>query len=90
MKKAIKAGETPVHWERFEAIHSATPTNPAVKGYIYEGFAENYLAQVDRLAMMDTADHAEFNILVDACMACHREFCPGPMVRIKKLYLPEQ
>jgi len=30
-----------------------------------------------------------FQGLVESCMNCHRAFCPGPIVRIKKLYLKD-
>lgn len=30
-----------------------------------------------------------FNRMVDQCMNCHTEFCPGPKKRIRKLYLKE-
>ena len=30
-----------------------------------------------------------YSEVVDVCMTCHTQMCPGPKVRIKKLYLPK-
>jgi len=45
------------------------------------------------LEMIDESEEDDvpiaYTAMVESCMNCHREMCQGPMVRIKKLYLPD-
>lgn len=89
VKKSIVQGNTSVEIPRFEDIHTATPTDPDVHEDGFYVFADAYLWAVDALDVTDTAHAEHFNAVVDQCMHCHTEYCPGPKVRIKKLYIPE-
>jgi len=45
------------------------------------------LQAIESLETVDYARKADvFDSLVGNCMSCHQALCPGPMVKIKKLY----
>jgi hypothetical protein len=48
-----------------------------------------YLQSSERLNKSHDNLSETFNIMVDNCMNCHQKMCPGPMVKIKKLYIPK-
>mgnify|MGYP000070704993 CR=1 FL=1 len=53
-----------------------------------KNYADAYLNMLEQLKVSSKEDTAIlFQGLVESCMNCHRAMCPGPMVRIKKLYL---
>jgi len=46
-----------------------------------------YLESAKRLKTSKSNIPEVFNHMIDDCMNCHKQMCPGPMVKIKKLYL---
>jgi len=53
----------------------------------YQAFAKNFLQVVEAFEKSEIEKSTElFETLVTSCMNCHQVHCPGPMVRIKKLY----
>jgi hypothetical protein len=59
---------------------------------VYDPFAEHFLTTLDGFYKAKKKDRAQaYNALVQACANCHMQVCPGPLVRIKKMYvqLPE-
>jgi hypothetical protein len=71
----------------FKDMLTAEPTPGMVDHRTYDPFAFAYLFQVDSLYRAAPADRQEvFNAVVAGCAACHGEVCPGPLVRINKLY----
>ncbi|MFT4526756.1 MAG: hypothetical protein ACI85F_002936 [Bacteroidia bacterium] len=89
VKQQILAGEVPSGLKKFEIIHSAIPTDENASGPVFEGFATSYIQAIKALENSDSASVFKFNNMVDQCMNCHTEFCPGPKRRIKKLYISE-
>lgn len=87
IKQQVQAGETPTGLKRFESIHSAVPTDSDASGPIFESMATAYIESVKALEKADSTSVFRFNAMVDQCMNCHTEFCPGPKVKIKKLYI---
>lgn len=87
IKQQIEAGEFPSGLQKFEAIHSAVPTDSDVSGPIFESMATAYIQSIRAIEAGDSSTVFRFNSMVDQCMNCHAEFCPGPMKRIKKLYI---
>lgn len=89
MKQLIKAGKTPEVIENFEKIHSAQATEPdKAASKKFKLFADAYLNSLENLKDASTGEIKDlYNGVVESCMSCHRAMCPGPMVRIKKLYL---
>lgn len=89
LKQLVMNGETLSGLRKYQEIHSAIPTDSTVRGPVFEAFAQNYIASIKALETSDSASVFNFNHMVDQCMNCHTEFCPGPKKRIKKLYIRE-
>lgn len=95
MKKAIKSGEVPEDYrQKFKAIHSAEATDPDTRDAQFEAMSTAFLSSMDELYQKQQSGDKElikngYNLMVKACMNCHASYCPGPMVRIRKLYIPE-
>ena len=89
MKGQIQKGEQPEVFKQFEEIHSVSATEPEKQASPeFKAFARAYHQSLESLKSA-TAEDAKplYNNMVDACMTCHRSMCPGPMVKIKKLYI---
>ena len=90
LKINIENGEMPKNIKDFNEIHSAVSTEPSkVKSELYQAMASVYKDSADRLKHNEIDMPKAFNLMVDNCMNCHKQMCPGPMVRIKKLYLED-
>ncbi len=91
IKKQVKNGEKPRFQVKFEAIHSATSTDPKdAQSEKYAIFAQSFSAALEQLKNSSPDDlEQKYRGFVESCMNCHQVMCPGPMVRIKKLYLPK-
>lgn len=87
-KQAIAAGEEPKFEIDLNAILTAKATVDAkTNNPNFRPKAEAYLEAMEALKRSEPAQRIKaFNAVVDACMACHRSVCPGPMMRIDKLY----
>lgn len=90
-KAALAAGEM----DATEATNilrmlSATPTEPHMVGAGFQPNAEVFIRNYEALhaTTSSVADRIKaHNNLVDACIACHNQFCSGPIPRITKLYI---
>lgn len=89
VKTKIQNGEMPELLLDFEKIHTAQATEPEkAASPAYKVHALSYLQAVDALKNADAGQlEKSYNKMVDACMNCHKALCPGPVVRIKKMYL---
>ncbi len=87
-KQAIAAGEEPKFEIDLSAILTAKATvDTKTNNPNYRPRAEAYLEAMEDFKLSGIAQRKKaFNAVVDACMACHRSVCPGPMMRIQKLY----
>jgi len=91
-KQQLLKGEQPELKVDYHKLFTAKPTEPAkVANPLYAGFASAYekAAQTFERGYNDDQVSA-YHHVVDACMNCHQEICPGPMVKIKKMYLSEK
>ena len=72
-------------------IHTAEATEPEkVKNTEFLVMAKAYEAAVDGLIAADRRNRPEaYQMMVNTCAQCHSTYCPGPMVKIKKMYLSE-
>lgn len=87
MKAAIQSGKMPTDVrEKFGKIYAAKPTDAEMKEGAYPAMAKIFLASMDNL-YDDKEQIKDYNLMIGACLACHQNQCPGPMVRIKKLLL---
>jgi hypothetical protein len=70
-----------------ERIHTATPTDPEVKTDEFKAYNELMINQAKALKETTANKKDAFNLFVNRCIDCHQSFCPGPIVRIKKLVI---
>ena len=91
IKQEIKNGKKPEILNKFKEIHTAVATEPEkVATEEYRLYADAYLNAIELLEQAD-AENVEdsYHGMVQACITCHRAVCPGPIVRIKKLMIPQ-
>jgi hypothetical protein len=75
--------------ESFKTMTTAEPTPGMVDHRTFDPFAFSYLHQLDSLYKVVPAQRQQaYDELVQYCVACHGQVCPGPLVRIKKLRMP--
>ncbi len=88
-KEKIKKGEIPDLLIDFENIHTANATEPEkAASPTFKVHALSYIQAVNALKNADRNNLEKSHTdMVDACMNCHKALCPGPMVKIKKMYL---
>jgi hypothetical protein len=90
-RQAVLKGNNPgLDIETLERIHSAQATEPdKVASPLFAAMSDSYLAAVK--ALNSAADSAalskSYSLMVKQCEVCHQQFCPGPLVKIKKLHL---
>lgn len=88
LKSEIEKGEVPDKIREFKEIHNAVATDPSKsESPLYKAMSTVYLESAERLNLKDQNIRETFNIMIDNCMNCHKQMCPGPMVKIKKLYV---
>jgi hypothetical protein len=92
MKEKLKKGIKPRVNRKFAAVHTAEATEPKkVVTQEYKSFADSYLATLDAFVNADPSEAKEvYHAMVESCMNCHKAMCPGPMVKIEKMYLPKE
>ncbi len=91
-KQQLLDGKTPEIKVKYEKLFTAKATEPkkvasseyAAYATIYETAVKNFLERRGNTQV------ESYTTMVDACMNCHQQICPGPMVKIKKLYLSEK
>lgn len=91
VKKEILAGNKPDILKKFKEIHTSEPTEEGkTSSEEYIMYADAYLNSLKLLESAD-ADNIEvsYQAMVQSCINCHKVLCPGPIVRIKKLNLPD-
>lgn len=88
-KADVKAGRKPAPYPKsFDAINSAKISDHMSKSDHYESFAGIYLMAVKSYANSLPADRVDtYNNMVNTCLACHSQHCPGPVPVIKKLLI---
>lgn len=88
--KSGKAVKTK-YLERYREIHTATPTDSQKIDELYHGMSDAFLASYESFENSEAGQTEVFNAMVDQCLACHQQKCPGPAKIIRKLKInPEQ
>ncbi|UJP63551.1 hypothetical protein [Mongoliitalea daihaiensis] len=90
IKHAVEKGEAIKGYvAQHQELLTARPTNPAVKTATFELMGKAYL---ESLKYMENSSQEElisnYKMLVETCLACHQQYCPGPIKRINLLNLP--
>jgi PBP1b-binding outer membrane lipoprotein LpoB len=72
----------------YATILTATPTETDMKGESFDGFATAYLQQLDKFKKSAKEKKVEnFNLLINSCLSCHENTCPGPKGKIRELLI---
>ena len=78
-------GEMP---EFLKTIHTANPTDSTMVDEEFDKRADEYLAAVkDLYHRYPESQKIAFNTAVSKCESCHTHYCPGPLGKIRKLYI---
>ncbi|MDY0780308.1 hypothetical protein [Tenacibaculum sp. IB213877] len=87
LKEQIVNGEDIGHFnEAYLKIHTAKLTDSSDLDETYPAFANHFIkAQKEIFAASEKERAEKFNDVVDACIACHKDRCTGPIPRIEKL-----
>ncbi len=88
MRSDIKAGKKAKPGLDYQKILTAHGTEAEeVPSESYQAFAKNFLIVMEAFENSEVEKSFElYESLVTSCMNCHSVHCPGPKVRIKKLY----
>lgn len=69
-------------------IYTAHATEIEMKKEGFDDFATAYLTQLENLKNSTGEKRKEnYNLLVNGCLNCHSQHCPGPMNKIKTLLI---
>lgn len=72
----------------YERMLTATPTDSTLDRSLFNGLATDYLSKLKLFySSPDTLQMKNFNVMVNSCISCHRNFCNGPLKRIKKMLI---
>ena len=89
-KAKLEHGELdPTLSETLFDMLTSHPTKPHMKGEGFEPYAKSFIGiynQIQSAEDVSTQIKAHNN-MVNACIACHTQFCDGPISRIEKLYI---
>jgi len=91
LKEQVKQGKlTDKFPEEFLKIHTATPTDADTKHDSYDSFARNYIYNLQELYKSPKTELTKnYNTVINSCLSCHGDHCPGPIKTIKKLKIEE-
>ena len=86
VKQQISNNEVPEFFIEFEKLHTAVPTDSEVRDDgQFTLFANNYISTVKKLINTNGDKKELYNTMIQSCVNCHQQICPGPVKRIKKL-----
>ena len=88
VKNAIDDSAEVIQIPDHAAIHTAKPTKKNLRNEEFNAFSDSYLATLEKLRNATDENRAAlFNKTVKSCVTCHKTYCQGPIVKIKKLKL---
>lgn len=87
--RTLHEQDRPPYPDQFKRMKTATPTEGMVDHVVFDPFADFFQTSLDSYYKAKKKDRVQkYNALVQACANCHLQVCPGPLVRIKKMYVP--
>lgn len=89
-KNSLEQGQLdPTLSETLFSMITAQPTKPHMKGEGFEPYAKSFIGIYNQIHGAEEVgvQIQAHNNMVDACIACHTQFCDGPISRIEKLYV---
>ena len=85
VKNQIVNGEEIDFFMDFEKLHTAIPTDSDVRDDgRFTSFADSYISTIKELINSEEDKTSLYNNMIQACIICHEQICPGPVKRIKK------
>lgn len=87
VKDSLKEGHTVrTHFlEEFKRIQHAHATEPEKIDETYQALAEAFLFTYEQFEVSQEKQVEAFNQMLQNCLVCHENKCPGPVKSIKKL-----
>lgn len=90
VKKQVQKESKKIGLPDWNAIYEVRSSKSEMDTVTFNAFASALLASTENLKNASPEERpAIYKATVDICMTCHTSMCPGPKVRIKKLYLPK-
>lgn len=90
VKEQIINGEKLEFFIEFEKLHTSTTTESDVRDDgQFTSYANDYTNKVSELIEAETDKTILYNDMVQACVNCHKQICPGPIKGIRKLKIKE-
>lgn len=88
-RQIVEAGGVPENLPTaFSKIHTAQPTDSEMKKESFDAFATHYLNRLELLYKSPKEEARQnYNAVIEACLSCHYDHCPGPIKAIHKLKL---
>lgn len=89
VKTQVEKGEIPAAMpESYMNLHTAKPTETQHLDTVYHAMADKWMADYKAMTEADAASvKAKYNTLIETCVACHSNYCMGPIPKIKKLVI---
>ena len=89
VKKQIKDNKEIKFFVDFEKLYTAIPTDEELRNDSrYNLYTELYINSIQELLETQQNKTEFYNNMVQVCINCHNEVaCPGPVKRIRKLYI---
>lgn len=86
-KEEILKGNVPKDFpEKYKNMHTAKSVNEHAGSEFYNAMTESYLLSINELTNATPENAVEkYNNMVNVCLQCHQEICPGPVSKIKRL-----
>lgn len=92
VKAAVKRdADLPPFPKSFKGLMKAEPTEGMhIDPITFPTFAKDYENKLERLYKVKKEDRNQaYNALIQSCANCHGTHCPGPLMRIKKMYVED-
>jgi hypothetical protein len=86
-KHSLEQGQLdPTLSETLFSMITANPTKPHMKGEGFEPYAKSFIGIYNQIHGAEEigVQIQAHNNMVDACIACHTQFCDGPISRMEK------
>ena len=75
--------------EEYKKMHTATPTDKNLRTVDFQAMSTAYLNTFQ--SFIDSKNTEEqkknYQTMIQMCISCHQNYCPGPIKKIKKLEL---
>lgn len=86
-RDSLRSGHTvsPGLIAEVERLHTDTPTEAGKTDETYHAFADLFINAYKTFELDTTGQVASYNAMIESCVACHQQKCPGPVKTIKKL-----